>query len=276
MNCTVLGTTAHYQDIGHGRPVVHLHGWPGEHGQMLQMMEPLFARRQGWRRIYLDLPGMGETPGPDWLTTHDQMLDFVAEFIESGTDEMPLLVGHSYGARLVQGLLQRDPHRYSAALLLSPGRMKPGERTAPVVVAEDPTFLAALEAERPFLELFVVRTLPVLDIVRRQSLPGVLCADYDFLAQIEQGLDFSYLNEPFKPFGGPVLICSGRQDPAGWREVSSLLDRYIRGSLAILDRAGHLLFAEQPDLFRHLAGEWLDRAAEHAARRSGEVLGGAA
>ena len=54
----------------------------------------------------------------------------------------------------------------------------------------------------------------------------------------------------------------------GWREISGLLDRYPRGSLVILDRAGHLLFAEQVDLFRHLAGEWLDRAAEHVAADS--------
>src|SRR5688572_32370586 len=98
MTCTVRGVTVHYEDIGRGRPIINLHGWPAEHGQMLQMMEPLFGHRQQWRRVYLDLPGMGRTPGPDWLTTHDHMLDFVAEFIELMTDDSPLLVGHSYGA----------------------------------------------------------------------------------------------------------------------------------------------------------------------------------
>lgn len=131
------------------------------------------------------------------------MLDFVADFIPLVTDEMAVLVGHSYGARLAQGLIQRDPDRYSAALLLSPGALgSAGERDAPVVLVEDPAFLTALAAERPFLDLFVVRTLPVLDIVRQQSLPGVLGADYEFLAPIEQGFDFSYLNEPVKPFWG--------------------------------------------------------------------------
>ena len=116
---------------------------------------------------------MGRTPGPDWLTTHDQMLDFVAEFIELMTDDAPLLVGHSYGAQLAQGLLQRRPHRYTGALLLSPGRTNAAEeQAASVVLSEDPAFLAALEMERPFLDLFVVRTLPVLDLVRKQALPA--------------------------------------------------------------------------------------------------------
>jgi hypothetical protein len=36
----------------------------------------------------------------------------------------------------------------------------------------------------------------------------------------------------------------------------------LRGTLAILDRTGHLLFAEQPELLAALAGEWLDRSQE--------------
>jgi|tagenome__1003787_1003787.scaffolds.fasta_scaffold20928791_1 pimeloyl-ACP methyl ester carboxylesterase len=266
MYCTVRGTKAYYEEIGRGRPIINLHGWPSEHGQMLQMMEPLFEQRHGWRRIYLDLPGMGRTPGPEWLTRHDQMLDFVAEFTELMTDEAPLLVGHSYGAQLVQGLLQRCPHRCTGALLLSPGWTEAAEgEVAPVVFGEDPAFLNALDVERSFLDLFVVRTLPVLDIVRSQSVPGFLGADYEFLARIEQGPEFTYREEAPKPFEGPVLVCSGRQDPAGYRRISALLDRFPRGTLAILDRAGHLLFADQPDLFRHLASEWLDRAAEHTS-----------
>jgi pimeloyl-ACP methyl ester carboxylesterase len=37
-------------------------------------MEPLFRDRQRWRRIYVDLPGRGETPGPKWLTTNDRLV----------------------------------------------------------------------------------------------------------------------------------------------------------------------------------------------------------
>src|SRR3954452_20933506 len=207
MYCTVRGTKAYYEEIGRGRPIINLHGWPSEHGQMLQMMEPLFEQRHGWRRIYLDLPGMGRTPGPEWLTRHDQMLDFVAELTELMTDEGPLLVGHSYGAQLVQGLLQRCPHRCTGALLLSPGWTEAAEgEVAPVVFGEDPAFLNALDVERSFLDLFVVRTLPVLDIVRSQSVPGFLGADYEFLARIERGPEFTYREEAPKPFEGPVLV----------------------------------------------------------------------
>ena len=121
MQITVRSIDVHYQEVGAGVPVINLHGWPAEHGQMLAMMEPLFAPRQGWRRIYVDLPGMGKTPGADWLTSHDLMLEFIAEFIERVAGERAALVGHSYGAQLVRGLLQGGTGQYVAALLLSPG-----------------------------------------------------------------------------------------------------------------------------------------------------------
>ncbi len=62
----------YFEERGSGLPIVNLHGWPGEHGQMMAMMEPLFQRPFNWRRIYPDLPGMGKTPGPKWLVSHDR------------------------------------------------------------------------------------------------------------------------------------------------------------------------------------------------------------
>jgi pimeloyl-ACP methyl ester carboxylesterase len=269
MNSAVGLVAPYYEEFGVGVPVIMLHGWPAEHGQMVAMMEPLFAERSGWRRIYVDLPGMGRTPGPEWLTTHDLMLDFVDEFIGTVAGEGCALVGHSYGAQLVRGLLQRDTREYAAAMLLSPGGMQVSEEsTDAVVLVDEPGFVEALTAERPFLDLFVVRTRPVLQVVRAQSMPGVLAADYEFLARVNAGPRFSYLAEVPKPFAGPVLICSGRQEPQGYQHICALLHIYPRGTCAILDRTGHLLFAEQPALLATLADEWLNRAEEYLAIRS--------
>ena len=49
MTCTVRGTAVHHEDLGCGRPIINLHGWPAEHGQVLQMIKPLFGHRQQWR-----------------------------------------------------------------------------------------------------------------------------------------------------------------------------------------------------------------------------------
>jgi pimeloyl-ACP methyl ester carboxylesterase len=82
MRCELENITVHYGLYGEGRPILMLHGWAGDHRPMVSAMEPHFERRAGWRRIYPDLPGMGQTPGPDWITNQDQVLDVVLAFID--------------------------------------------------------------------------------------------------------------------------------------------------------------------------------------------------
>src|SRR5207244_216175 len=48
-----------------GRPVLCLHGFGMDRTVMAAALEPVLAHRPGWRRIYPDLPGHGESPaGP--------------------------------------------------------------------------------------------------------------------------------------------------------------------------------------------------------------------
>ncbi len=161
--------------------------------------------------------------------------------------------------------MHRHPDRITAAFLLSPAAPAdaPVPAGPPRVFAEDPQFHAELtETERAIVDLIHVRTLPVLHLLRTQALPGLEAADHAFLDTIAASPGFSYLTEPSRTFSGPVLILSGRQEPAGHNHIYDLLADYPRATCAILDRTGHLLFAEQPALLKALATEWLDRVEE--------------
>lgn len=51
-----------------------------------------------FRRIYLDLPGMGKSGAGDWIKNADVMLEVVKEFIRQVIkEESFLMVGLSYG-----------------------------------------------------------------------------------------------------------------------------------------------------------------------------------
>ena len=69
----------------------------------------------------------------------------------------------------------------------------------------------------------------------------------------------------YEAFGeGRPLVVTGRQDSmVASRDAWGILENYPRGTFAVLDRAGHILGAEQKDLFHALAGEWLDRVKEY-------------
>ncbi len=75
MEVTVKGLPVYYEEYGEGTPVLMLHGNPVDHRHMMADLEPVFGQRPGWRRLYLDLPGQGRTPAPDWLNNLDQILD---------------------------------------------------------------------------------------------------------------------------------------------------------------------------------------------------------
>ncbi len=59
MKCELENISVYYEVYGEGKPILMLHGWPLDHRYLVSDMEPLFTHRDGRKRIYLDLPGMG-------------------------------------------------------------------------------------------------------------------------------------------------------------------------------------------------------------------------
>lgn len=69
---------------------------------------------------------MGLSPGPEWLVSHDQTLDVISQFIDAIAPAQRIVIaGHSYGASLTRGLMQRHGDRIAGVLLLSPGEPRP-------------------------------------------------------------------------------------------------------------------------------------------------------
>lgn len=271
MECKLENINVHYEMFGEGRPIIMLHGWPLDHRHMVRCMEPLFKYRDGWKRIYPDLPGMGKTPGMDWITTQDQVLDIVLDFIDEVAPRQRFVVaGMSYGGYLARGVVCRRSGLMDGLLLTVPViQADETKRTLPphVTLVEDPALISELEsneAER-FQEIAVVQSRELLDAMRADILPAVGVADHEFLSKLRENYAFSFdVDVLAKPFAGPALMLMGRQDSScGYRDAWGILGNYPRGTFVVLDRAGHGLGAEQKDLFNALVSEWLDRVEEY-------------
>src|ERR1051326_3656247 len=126
MKCDLGDLEVFYETRGAGRPIVMLPGRPTDHRIMERFMEPLFTQRDGWLRIYPDLPGTGLTPSLDRLTTPDQVLDVVLAFIDALIPAQRfVLAGLSYGGYLAQGVVSRRAASIDGLLLCAPAVTAP-------------------------------------------------------------------------------------------------------------------------------------------------------
>jgi len=266
MECNLGDTTIFYETYGSGRPIVMLPGQPSDHRIMERFMEPLFTPRDGWLRIYPDLPGTGRSPGADRLATPDQMLDAMLAFIDAVIPgQRFVLAGLSYGGFLARGVVYRRAASIDGLLLCAPQvKADPALAQLPprTPLVEDPAAVAPLG---PGASLVVVQSPAVVEAVR-EVLAEVRIADHAFLDRLEAAGPYSFEVDTLPtPFAAPTLILTARQDHlCGYRDAWGLLDNYPRATFAVFDRAGHFVNIEQDALCRALMREWLDRVEEWA------------
>jgi pimeloyl-ACP methyl ester carboxylesterase len=272
MECALENITVHYEVIGEGKPIIILPGWSLNTRLTAHETEPYFQKREGWKRIYLDPPGHGKTPGKDWITNQDRMLEVILACIDKLTAGQRFsLIGFSLGAYLARGVRRYRAKFIDGIALIVPVIIAEDEkRTVPhyKVMVEDPTVKADIKPEEADLyEMAVVHSRKWLDDWRAfPEVPEDEMGDPEFLDKIRETPEnyaFSFdLDDVSEPFPGPSIMITGRQDAVvGYRDAGNILEKYPRASYVVLDRAGHLL-EEKADLVKVLINDWLDRLGE--------------
>ena len=270
MICEVQGIPIYYKTVGNGRPFLMLHGGFIDHRHMLHDLEPIFNNHPGWKVIYPDLPGHGQTPAPDWLVNQDQVLDIVLGFIDRVMGSQHFAVaGVSRGAYLARGVLAKRSASVDGAMLITPARYGNTGRVesnpANVTLVRDESLLAELDpSEAALLAGYVVQDRKALEALRR-NLVALELTDQDFQKRIFLNYEFSFdIDQIPTSFEKPVLILAGKQDASvGYLDSWKMLAQFPRATFAILDRAGHYLPTEQNELLHALASEWLQRVEEY-------------
>ncbi len=261
------GKRIYFETRGEGRGILCLHGFPVDHRCLSGAMEPFFAERKGYRRIYLDLPGMGLSESSGDIGCADDMMERVRELagrIIPG--ENYLVAGYSYGGYLARGMVNKYAEEIDGLFLLCPVAI-PDRRLRELpphrVFYRDEEFLGRLspgEAEE-FGKNLVIQTGETWRRYGEEIAEALAMGDRDFIRRyLREGYRFTFPVEEGLPFGKPTLILAGRQDSVvGYRDIWKVLEHYPRGTFAVLDRAGHNLQMEQESLFSLFLSDWLDR-----------------
>lgn len=270
MRISVEGAEIDFDEVGEGTPVIMLHGFPLDRTVMKGCMEPIFSRRQGYRRIYLDLPGMGRSSPGDRVRNSDEMLEVVERFIDQLiSEERYLLVGYSYGCFIGRGLVRNQADRIKGAIFL-----------CPLIIARDDLRNLPPRDEldlppKPFNELEddmqIIATLSQAVNERvieryRKEIKTCLERQSTFIETFRrENYAYSFdVDELAEPFQSPVLFLTGRQDHmAGFQDAWDILGNYPRATFVAIDGAGHYLQADKESLFESLVNEFLDELEIH-------------
>lgn len=211
---------------------------------------------------------MGKSEAPEWITTSDDMLDVVVDFIKKVVpNENFLIAGNSYGGYITRGVMHKMMDRVDGFALICPIIIPEyKKRTLPehVVLVRDTELLSRLNQDdaEDFNSSMVTQSERIYERYQNEIMSGVKAANSDFLQNImKNGYGFSFdLNKESKIFDKPSLILLGRQDDCvGYKDALTMLDKYPRATFSILDSAGHNLQIEQEKVFNSLVNEWLTR-----------------
>jgi pimeloyl-ACP methyl ester carboxylesterase len=119
----------HVISRGSGTPIVLIHGFGVDH-RLLLPLDPTIEAHGGWRRVYLDLPGMGASPA-DGIDSSEDLVAAVEAAIDAEVGGEPFAVlGASYGAMVARRVAHDRPVLGLASIAGVPRRRDAGPAAA--------------------------------------------------------------------------------------------------------------------------------------------------
>lgn len=266
-------TRLHAVDRGTGTPLVLLHGFSVDH-RLLLPLDPVVERAGGWRRIYLDLPGMGRSPVGDVAGAEDVVRSVEAEIDARLGDQPFAVLGSSFGGMVARAVAHDLRDRVLG--LATVAGLAVADHTARdvpphTVLHRDRSALDVAATGGPgaaeaYQEVAVVQDVDGARVFLDAVWPGLQSADQDALARIQARYTLDHRPEDSAPFTRPALFLTARQDAVvGYRDAWATLEHYPRATFAVLDEAGHNVHLDRPGPTAALLTDWLDRMRTAAA-----------
>ncbi len=210
-----------------------LHGWGSNKNLMKQVFAPFMS---GFRHIYIDLPGFGNSTCSVALTSQDvaRIVELLMAQINASKD---IILGHSFGGKV--------------ALLLQPKLL--------VLVAS-----AGIYTEKSLkvkTKIFLFKTLKFFGFSKFRSL--FIADDAQNLSEYMYQTFKNVVNEDFanefKTYNGKALLCWGKDDTATPLNSAQQIDSLIKDSTLEVYEGDHYFFMKNAqDITEKIEKTFLD------------------
>lgn len=251
------GISVNYAVKGEGEYVFILHGW-GANLEVYNSVADVLAEK--YTVVSFDFPGFGKTPEPPEIWDVSAYADFTEKFISSFGQSKVILMGHSFGGRVILKLVSKENLAFSVSKILfvdSAGVMPKRSKKQ--------NFRTRIyKAGKFFLSLYPVRKMfpDALENLRKKF----SSADYASASEKMRGVLVKTVNEDLTPLMKNVkcttLLIWGVNDTATPYSDAEIFEREISSSgadvgIAKIENAGHYSFLDQPYVFGKIIRSFL-------------------
>ena len=251
MEITVDGHKVRYQISGEGdKTIVILQGW----GTTYEAYDPIMRLLSPHMRVVqFDMPGFGRSPEPEKAWSVLDYTEFFIKFVEALGLKKVILMGHSYGGRVIIRLASRKPSEIpfeiERLVMVDAAGILP--RRSPAQLRK----IARYKRLKAFLSFPPVYALFKEPIEQWKSRQG--SDDYRNATPLMRQALVMAVNEdlsdllPDIPY--ETLLVWGDQDTATPLSDGEKMDSLIPDSgLAVIHGAGHFSYLDQPTVFANI------------------------
>jgi len=264
----VNGKKAFYWTAGDAtKPaVVFLHGFPGNHQGMLWLAN-FFV--DDYFVIMPDFPGCGQSEGLGKNHGIESHAEWLNDFLQTISVAKPVIIGHSFGARVATYFAAHYPDSISAVVLLTPvvriagfwGRLATsGFNLAKLMpIRMQKRYLSNAPYQHfAFWLAFKSDDKETRSEIVRQSLAEVKKLDPKIHLEMLDDLYAHDLEKWGKSIAVPCLLIAGMKDDiVSVASVESFMINMKNAKLEVMENTGHLLPIEHPEFTAKTIKTWL-------------------
>ena len=248
MNRTINNIKINYEEKGEGELIVLLHGW-GSNIKLFANLIDLLSKK--YKVVAMDMPGFGESQEPPSAWCVDDYVDFVIEFLKAYNTDKVMLLGHSFGGRVIIKLNSREnlPFEITKVILVDSAGILPPKSNKKSFRTRWYKFC------RTILSTGIMQKIAPEALEKLRVKYG--SADYVAASPLMRQVLVKTVNEDLEPLL-PNIKCStllvwGVNDTATPLSDGEKMEKLIPDAgLVKLENAGHYSFLEQQYTFNRV------------------------
>lgn len=241
-----------YQKFNSGSklvPIVIIHGWGGSIDSLSKLSAHI-AKDSENPIFNLELPGFGSTELPNEIMTTPDYSDFVINFLKEKNLKNPILIGHSFGGKIIIDISSNHRTKIDKMVLINSSGLKPNNslkktfgKTMSILTPDK------IKDNQTIKSVFYKKVLGESDYLNAEGLK-------DSLSIIVE----EHYDEDIKNIDSPTLIIWGENDSYVPLWMGRKLDEDIPNSkLVVVPSATHGLPLKDPKITSELITQWLNK-----------------